>query len=199
MATTAPRIITPPAAPPPTNTVAGTNDIRDIKPPVAIPGEWLWLWITLGALAVGLALTGLILWLVLRKRAAQPPPVPYTPPHLRAKQRLEEALALIHDARLFCIAVSNALRVYLEERFHYHAPDRTTEEFLVELQSATSLYPDQKRSLGEFLEACDLVKFARHEPPEQALRELHESAVRLVDETQFDAAPAAGAASTRSS
>jgi hypothetical protein len=82
--------------------------------------------------------------------------------------------------------VSDTLRVYLEERFDCHAPDRTTEEFLFELQDAPWLTPDQKQSLGEFLENCDLVKFARFEPTESALRELHDAASRLIDETQYD-------------
>ncbi|HKX60950.1 MAG TPA: hypothetical protein VJS65_03885, partial [Verrucomicrobiae bacterium] len=87
----------------------------------------------------------------------------------------------------FCTAVSNTLRLYLEERFHLHAPERTTEEFLVELQGSAALNPEQKRSLQSFLQSCDLVKFARLEPTESALRDLHDSALRLVDETQFDA------------
>ena len=80
--------------------------------------------------------------------------------------------------------VSDTVRLYLEERFEFHAPERTTEEFLREL-SATNLLTDaQKESLGGFLESCDLVKFAKYEPGENELRELHSSAVRLVEETE---------------
>ena len=82
--------------------------------------------------------------------------------------------------------MSDALRVYLEDRFDFHAPDRTTEEFLTELQSTNRLNDLQKDSLGGFLQSCDLVKFARFEPTEDSLRELHQSALRLVDETQFE-------------
>jgi hypothetical protein len=39
------------------------------------------------------------------------------------------------------------------------------------------------------LESCDLVKFARYEPGETELRALHESAVRLIDETEPRPAP----------
>jgi hypothetical protein len=105
---------------------------------------------------------------------------------VRAKQKLTAALQFISDPKAFCTAVSDTLRVYLEERFQFRAPDRTTEEFLVELQSTHHLTPDQKISLAEFLQNCDLVKFARFEPEEQNLRSLHEAALRLVDETQFD-------------
>jgi len=72
----------------------------------------------------------------------------------------------------------------LEERFRFHAPERTTEEFLYELRETNLLTPDQKDGLGEFLKRCDLVKFARYEPREPELRDLHESALRLVEETE---------------
>jgi hypothetical protein len=58
-----------------------------------------------------------------------------------------------------------------------------------ELQGTNLLLPDQKASLGNFLEGCDLVKFAKYEPGENELRELHASAVRLVDETEPQPAP----------
>ena len=76
------------------------------------------------------------------------------------------------------------VRVYLEGRFNLHAPDRTTEEFLFELQSSNRLVNDHKELLREFLGECDMVKFAKAEPPETELRRLHEAASRLVGETQ---------------
>jgi hypothetical protein len=97
---------------------------------------------------------------------------------------LQDALALIAQPKPFVIAVSDAARAYLEERFTFRAPERTTEEFLRELQATDRLLPDQKESLGNFLASCDLVKFAKYEPGEPELRELHASAVRLVEETE---------------
>jgi hypothetical protein len=179
---------------PPPSPAAMTNDIRAIRPPVEIPNDWAWLWWVLGGLLVAGLITAALLWYL--KKRAQPVLVPVVPPHIRAKQKLQAALALIHDPRLFCIEVSSIERVYLEERFNFHAPERTTEEFLVELQSTSLLLPDQKESLSGFLQSCDLVKFARFEPTEADLRELHDSALRLVDETQFEAIAAAGATVT---
>jgi hypothetical protein len=170
---------------PPPSPAGMTNELRAIRPPVEIPNDWAWVWWTLGALVVGALVIIALIWFF-RKRV-QPPLIQAIPPHVRAKQKLAAALSLIHDPRLFCIEVSTIARIYLEERFNFHAPERTTEEFLVELQSTNLLTPDQKQSLGEFLQSCDLVKFARFEPTEAALRELHDSALRLVDETQFEA------------
>jgi hypothetical protein len=169
------------------------DDLRDIRPPMVIPTGWEWLWWALGALAVAVA--AILAWRFLQKRKARaeatPPPLPA---HVRAKQKLQEALALISQPKPFCILVSDTVRSYLEERFDFHAPERTTEEFLYELRGTNLLLPDQKDSLGEFLKRCDLVKFARYEPGEPELRDLHESAVRLVEETEPPPATATGEA-----
>ena len=49
---------------------------------------------------------------------------------------------------------------------------------------ADLLVKEQKESLGNFLESCDLVKFAKYEPGEDELLGLHGSAVKLVEETE---------------
>jgi hypothetical protein len=165
-----------------TNGEAATNALRAIKPPIDIPNPWLWVWWGLAFLTA--AALGYWLWRRAQKRKAEPPPAPIIPPHIRAKQRLREALALIAQPKEFCIAVSDTLRWYLEQRFDFHAPERTTEEFLYELQSTELLTRDQKESLSEFLNRCDLVKFARYEPREPELHDLHDAAVRLVEETE---------------
>ena len=180
-------ILIPPPAPP--AAVAGTNDIRAIKPPVEVPNPWAWVFWTAGILLMlALIVAAVMLWRKMRQRQTAIPPVP---PQVRARQKLDAALLLIGDPRAFCIAVSDALRVYLEERFNLRAPERTTEEFLRDLPKTSALDATQKQSLAGFLEQCDLVKFARFEPPESALRELHELALRLVHETQFDPVPVA--------
>jgi hypothetical protein len=178
-------IVPPPGQPTASATV--TNDIRGLKGPVEVPRDWggyLWL---LGFLLAGIAL---LIWKRFLRQwrqrlLAKPQPKP-VPPHVRARARLHAALRHLSDPRLFCFEVSETLRVYLEERFHLRAPESTTEEFLLQLQTSTALNHDQKESLAAFLQSCDLVKFARFEPTEAELRELHESALRLVDETQFD-------------
>ena len=162
--------------------IAAANDIRDIKPPVLIPNYWWVLWIAIGAIALVLLLV--LFWKLWKKRRARISVVPPIPAHIRAKQKLQDALALIAQPKPFCIMVSDTVRTYLEERFTFRAPERTTEEFLHELQGTDLLAGEQKQKLGEFLESCDLVKFAKYEPGESELKNLHNSALRLVEETE---------------
>jgi len=158
------------------------NDIRDIKPPVEIANGWAWFW---WALAIAAACAVAIsLWRWWQKRRANVPAAPPVPAHVRAKQKLEEAMALISQPKPFVVAVSDTARTYLEERFEFRAPERTTEEFLRELSGTELLAKEQKESLGNFLASCDLVKFAKYEPREPELIELHHSAVKLVEETE---------------
>ena len=164
------------------NPATGGPGIHDIKPPVEIPSGWAWVFWVLGAILVAVVLY--VAWRYWQKRRSEIPSVPIVPPHVRARQKLQEALALLGQPREFCILVSDTIRWYLEERFEFRAPERTTEEFLHELGATSLLTFEQKESLGHFLQSCDLVKFARYEPGEPELRGLHEAAVRLVDETE---------------
>lgn len=162
-------------------TTAAVNDIRDIKPPEAIPDGWSWAWWLLAALAMFVLLS--LLWRHIHRRMTRIVAAPPVPAHIRARQKLADALAYLGQPKTFCTLVSDTARHYLEERFDFHAPERTTEEFLRELAGTKLLLPEQKESLGGFLESCDLVKFAKYEPQENELRGLHSAALRLIEET----------------
>lgn len=173
---------------------AESDDIRPQKPPVRIRPSWAgWL----GPLLV--VVLGVLAWLAWRRYQRQrqaPPPAVVIPPYRRALERLRAALESLHDPQRFTVEVSQTLRVYLEERFHLHAPERTTEEFLAEVRAGQLLTPLQQQLMADFLTRCDLVKFARYEPGEAELRELYDAAVRLVEETEPLLNPAAASAPT---
>jgi hypothetical protein len=180
--------IVPPAAS--TNGAGGSLDIRGIKGPVPIPSSYAWLgWVLAGAAAAAAAW---LLWRKFRNRPKAAKPVPSIPPHRKAKDRLRKAEELLSDPYAFCSLVSDVVRGYLEDRFDLHAPERTTEEFLAEMRSSSALHPDHKALLEEFLERCDLVKFARFEPSQNELKALLDAALRFIDDT----APAAAIEST---
>jgi hypothetical protein len=160
---------------------AAANELRDIKPPVEITSAWEWLWWALAILVlIGVIALAARFW---RKRREQPVIVPVIPPHERARRKLEAALSLFDQPKPFCTLVSDAVRLYLEERFELPVSDRTTEEFLGELKDSKILDRLQKDSLEQFLAACDLVKFARYEPGREELEGLYKSALRLIEET----------------
>jgi len=164
-----------------TNAVAQL-DIRPDRPPQSISSVWSWVG-GLGLLTA-LAVAAWYAWRRYRRERSRVPSAIVIPPYRRALDRLRAALDLVHDPERFCVVVSDAVRWYLEERFQLRAPERTTEEFLTELRAGERVSGLQQTLLGDFLTRCDLVKFARHEPSEPELRELHDAAVRLVEETE---------------
>jgi hypothetical protein len=175
-----------PAQPPATNAAAAPVFHDAPKPLIDIPNGWAWFFWSLVILALLAALY--FGWRWWRKKPAVV--IPPIPPHVRARRKLEQALAMLGEPKPFSILVSGAIREYLEERFDFRAPERTTEEFLHELQNSPLLTRDQKASLAEFLASCDLIKFAKYEPTEMELRGLYQSALRLVNETEPRPVPA---------
>jgi hypothetical protein len=183
MAVTNNAVVVPPTPPAVTNVPAlPEGDILDEIEPIDIPPDLTWLWIVLGILVV----VGLLIWAWnrwFRPGAREPEPLPGPPPYRVALAELSAVQQRLHEPEPFCTKVSDIVRIYLEDQFDLRAPERTTEEFLHELQESDHLNAAQKESLGPFLEQCDLVKFAKYEPMEAELRELHASAVKLVEET----------------
>ncbi|MBK8097127.1 MAG: hypothetical protein IPK26_08470 [Planctomycetes bacterium] len=156
--------------------------------------RWPWWWWAVGGAAVLLLVLFLWWW---RRRpqpgAASPTEVPL-PPHVKAQRALAR---LRHEPRTtpaqieqFYVQVSLVLRVYLEERFGLHAPERTTEEFLQEIEGSDRMAVDQNLRLKRFLGQCDLVKFAAMVPGEDVHLETFALAEQFVEATRVDRAQA---------
>ena len=82
--------------------------------------------------------------------------------------------------------ISNILRHYIEDRFDLRAPERTTEEFLIELQWSDDLGEPDKNDLGEFLTHCDLVKFAKHKPKTEQIQQTFDLVKNFIEKTKSD-------------
>lgn len=161
------------------------KDIKDIKPPLklaCIPVTPI-VWLCVGGAAAAAALVALRR--VRRKgELSKPPP---RPPHLIAYEELAQLLAmnLIARGRVkeYYIRISDIVRRYIERRFGLRAPDRTTEEFLAEASASGLLDARARILVGDFLEECDMVKFARYGPTDEEINGAYAAAKRFVDET----------------
>ena len=160
-----------------------TEDIRDIRGPVHIPNPWLWIiYAVCGLAAVFFLFRAYHAW---RNRA----PIRVKPPHEIALERLQYALTLMTSdrAREFSIVVSDAIRLYIEDRFQMRAARRTTEEFLHDLLSnPSSPLTVHSTSLEDFLRHCDLAKFARWTLSTPDMQSMCESARTLIEQTKPD-------------
>lgn len=67
--------------------------------------------------------------------------------------------------------LSEILRTYIEEAFHIHVHEQTTEEFLDILQKNPAFSPAVRQSLARVFYTGDLVKFAHYRPSQQECEE----------------------------
>jgi hypothetical protein len=144
---------------------ADLKEIRDITGPEPVPPPpslfGVLRWVGLGIIGVALLLGG---WELRRRFVA---PRPEQAPHEWASRELDriEAMALPQagHAERFHTLVSDTIRRYIELRFDLHAPRQTTAEFLEATKQSPQLTSAQQGLLRDFLERCDLAKFARAE------------------------------------
>jgi hypothetical protein len=156
------------------------EDIRDIRGPKAVSGSW-----ALPAALAAAMVVALCLYLVWRRHHREIQRRPLTLSE-RTLQRLDSTRPLMspETARAFGIAASELIRDYIEQRFDVVATQRTTEEFLQALlQSSTEALARHRSLLSEFLQQCDLVKFAGDSLAVTDMESLFMSARRFVLET----------------
>lgn len=144
--------------------------------------------ISYGLIFAGLAAVILIGWIIRARRAkhtAQTSVDGLRQAHANALAELERLFALIdsEQSRPYAIESSAIIRRYIEVRFDLAAPTRSTEEFLAEAQQSPKLAPEFQTLLADFLQCCDLLKFARTFASRNELVQLHGSAIRFVKET----------------
>ncbi len=163
------------------------TQLRGLKPVVTPEIKVNKLQVTLAVAGVlvliGLAVAGFIFWR--RKQNYIPPGLP---PHLIALNALEQIRQqqLVEQGQVkeYYYLVSNVLRHYIEGRFGLMAPERTTEEFLFELQKTPALSADNKSVLKTFLTHCDMVKFAKFSPTQEQIEDVYATAVQFIDQTK---------------
>lgn len=167
------------------------GDIRDIKPPMEIPRKlWVLLrWFVLGGGIAVLAAAAVVLYR--RKKAGksllpqrQEPP---RPPHEVAFERLEalkhSGLLERNEIKAFYIEVSEIIRQYVEGRYYIVAMEMTTEEVLGHLADA-DVSEEEYKLCEDFLDRCDLVKFAKVIPSSEENDAIVQTAYEIVERTK---------------
>lgn len=146
--------------------------LHDIKPVRKVPFVWtdyLWvLWIVLGIMLL-IALIGLVVYLVLKKKHKgyifKPPLV--LPAHVRAIKELdklkEEKVWQQGREKEFYSKLTDILRSYIYEREGINAMEMTSGEILGEIRK---IYDEESvyDNLKQILSTADVVKFAKYEP-----------------------------------
>ena len=167
-----------------TNANESMRDIRGMHSPGS-PFPWM------VTAIIGVTLLAIILAVVIavlvKKPTGPPPAPPPPPPHKTALEALQQlkSSGVIEEQQFepFYVGVSGILRSYIEARFSLDAPDMTTEEFIQEATQSQALHADHQQLVADFLQECDMVKFAKMEPDQHAMLQVWDSAVRFVNET----------------
>jgi hypothetical protein len=164
------------------------EDIKDVKPPLKIPFDWvsLAIWILIGLLIL------LIAYFVYKKyfsRKAEEEivkPKIILPPHEEALMKLDqlnrEQLWQKGFVKEYHSIITEIIREYFEKRFNLPALELTTSEQLEYLK----MIPEAKDILPvteSFLTNADLVKFAKFIPMDGVNAEMMNQAIEIVNRT----------------
>jgi len=153
------------------------ENATDIVPPVTyslVPP-----WMIFVACLLALTIIGLAVWYG-RKLFRKDNPVP-TPGEraLAALNEIEKNVERINPYQ-FSIRVSDILRRYVMEEFDLPMTRQTSVEFLNAIGSAGRFGDEEKALLADFLNRCDLIKFARYEATSSDSRLLLDEARQFV-------------------
>lgn len=166
------------STPPPTAPAA--PDLRDIAPPVDVFPYPPWM-VAVAALLAALVL-GAILYAIVRHLRNRPPPLPPSPQSIALRELRALQQRVKHSTPYdFSIAVSDVLRRYVSAEYRVHAVEQTSPEFLAAIANSVKFSEHERQQLAEFLERCDLIKFARIDADSGDSERLIESAFRFVE------------------
>jgi hypothetical protein len=161
---------------------AAAQNFHEIAPPVDY--SFVPTWAIFLASFVGLCLIGLIVWLLKhRKKPALPPKTPRE----IALDELDLIANKIETANpyQFSIRVSDILRRYVSHQYGLPLTKQTSIEFLTGLAKSKSFSASEKSLLEDFLNRCDLIKFARYDATSADSRLLLEEATQFVKGEQL--------------
>lgn len=154
------------------------EEFHDIAPPVDY--SLLPPWLVFCGVFAALLLCGLVWWWI-RRRWQRPKPQPSA--RERTLELLDRASREIETLTpyQFSIRVSDILRRYVTDQYQLPVTRQTSVEFLAALTKASPFSEDEKSLLEDFLNRCDLIKFARYDATTEDSRLLLQEATRFVE------------------
>jgi hypothetical protein len=156
--------------------ILAAEEFHDIAPPVdysLIPP-----WLVFAGTFLALTIVGLVIWLIARRQRPESPQSPRNRA-LEALERMQDQINRLNPYQ-FSIHVSDILRHYVTEEHGLPVTRQTSVEFLNALTEAPQFSSDEKSLLEDFLNRCDLIKFARYEATSADSKLLLEEATRFV-------------------
>jgi hypothetical protein len=166
-------------------------DIKDIKGPLEMVRNWApyrkaLFWMALGLFLAVLAFWGI--WYYRKKHASMVGENKLTllPAHevaIAELKKIGETLLANNQIREFYFRLSEIIRQYFSLRYQINALEATTEELIRDLEDQP--IPPQPRALIlDFLNGCDLVKFAKYVPQRAENEQFYQMAFQIVDNTR---------------
>ncbi|MBA3679972.1 MAG: hypothetical protein H0W73_02105 [Bacteroidetes bacterium] len=165
---------------------------KDIKPPFDEKFNWKWYlnYIYWGAGIILFALAIVLITLYFsrkKKNVIVEPEKPKIPAHITALATLEKIKAeqIWKDGQVkeYYSSISDAVRLYIEERFNVFALESTTDEIMKAFRTQV-VDKTSKEKLEQTLTLSDLVKFAKMTPIEDEHRFTLENAFDFVNGTK---------------
>jgi len=168
--------------------VSTAEEIKDVKSPITIPYNWMWLllWV---AITVFLIVAGYFSYKKYKQKKSEQPiekKIIIIPPHVKALAALEkldnEQLWQKGFIKDYHSRITEIIRNYFEERFDLPAMELTTTETIHHLKSIK----EKENILDityDFLSNADLVKFARFQPLESVNEEMMKQAKEIIQST----------------
>jgi len=168
---------------------ADKDDIRDVKPPVDLPRPLVF-YILLYGLPLAAICGGAFYFLFVKNRGKSgffsAADENRTPDEL-AYERLQklESMGLVEKGEIkeYYIILSEIIRRYLEARYRISVLDMTTHELYQQMKNI-SLEKKQLFLVKDFLDECDMVKFAKYRPEIKYIKTNFEAAKNIVDVTR---------------
>lgn len=168
------------------------GDIRDIKTPLEIERDYRRL-IRLGIALLCIILLGILVYLFIRKRRGQSllpmRPKHERPPHEIALDELDDLVrsGIWMDGKVkeYYVRISDVIRKYIRGRYYLDAPEMTTSQ-LIEMFKIEKIDSEIIDLVAEFLDECDLVKFAKYIPDDEEMQTTTDRAYEIVNRTKIE-------------